>query len=138
MTERNDVVDSACMTKSNEGHSQVLVWDGQYGSQYTVDLRERKSEWFRSYSLPSMSAEHGKTVMNCPWGYFLTSNKLTNLYQTPKQSLYKDNERFLFSSMGLIDVVHTRNQYFPWMIFSGSSKGHEDESFPTMVYMQHN
>lgn len=138
MTERNNVVDSACMVKGEEGKNQLMVWDGQYGAQYSIDLKDRKSEWFRSYKLPSMSPEHGKTRIECQWGFFLTSNKLNNLYLTPKSSLYKDHERFLYASMGLIDVVHTRNQFFPWMIFSGSTKGHNEDSYPTIVQMQHN
>ena len=68
----------------------------------------------------------------------MTSNKLNNLYEFPKTAKYKDHERFLYASKGIIDVVHTRNQFFPWMIFSGSSGGHEPESYPTTVFMQHN
>lgn len=63
VSQKNNVVDSACMTKGNEGKSQLLVWDGQYGSQYTVDLKERKEDWFRSYTLPAMSSEPGKSFV---------------------------------------------------------------------------
>lgn len=126
------------MTKSPEGKSQLLVWDGQYGAQYQVDLRHRKSEHFRSYTLPSMTPERGQTIIQCQWDSFVTSNKLNNFYQFPKSSKYKDHERFLYPSKGLIDIVHTRNQFYPWMIFSGSSTAYEEESTPTTVYMQHN
>ena len=112
-----------------------MVWDGQYGTQFTIDLRNKKKDWLRSYNVPSMDAQHGRVRMDCQWDFFITSNKLINFNVTPKFSLYYNNERFLFPSKGLIDVVHTRNQFFPWMIFSGSSRSRDDESEPSVVFM---
>lgn len=67
----------------------------------------------------------------------MVHNKHNNIYKFPKNSDYKEHERFLYASKGVIDVVHTTNQYFPWMIFSGSSTGHEADSSPTTVFMQY-
>lgn len=138
LKEKHNVVDSACITKGTSGSTQLMVWDGQYGAQYKVDLRKRNIELYKSYTLPSMSPEQGKTHIECQWDFFVTSNKLNNFYGAPTSPWYSDHERFLFISQGLIDVVHTRNQFFPWMIFSGSSVGNEEESIPEVVFMQHN
>ena len=51
--------------------------------------------------------------MECQWDFFVTSNIINNFYMTPKLSLYKDEQPFLLPSKGLIDVVHTRNQFYP-------------------------
>lgn len=58
-------MDSACLTKGFTGNDELLVWDGQYGTTYTVDLKLKKHQHLRSHFLSSMESEHGHTRMLC-------------------------------------------------------------------------
>jgi hypothetical protein len=87
----------------------MIIQDGQYGSQYTLDLSRQKHEWFKSYGLPSRDPTHGKVESSCQWDFFITSNKQINFYSTPLSFFYELNEGFLYPQKSRIDVIYTRN-----------------------------
>ena len=54
---------------------------------------------------------------------------------TPNSFFHSDRDRFLNPTYGPIDVIYARKQYYPWMVFAGSSKSYNSDTVPGRVQM---
>ena len=54
---------------------------------------------------------------------------------TPNQVYHADQERYFNTAKGSIDVLYSRKQFYPWMVFGSSSASYLGDTDTTLVQM---
>lgn len=124
------------MTKSQEGKTFLTLANAEYVNMFELDLRKQKNstKLVKSQIWSFADSSHKTTRLACQQDIFFVSNTFLNIMLTPNGYFHNNRDRFLEPFNFPIDVVYARKQFYPWMVFGGTSRNYTDR-VPKYVQM---